>query len=68
MSKSKFKMSLGANELEVEIGSVAELANGACIVRSKDTVILVTASNSKEAREGIDFFPLSVDFEEISHR
>ena len=64
MSKSKFKMSLGANELEVEIGSVAELANGACIVRSKDTVILVTASNSKEAREGIDFFPLSVDFEE----
>lgn len=59
-----FKMKLGENELEVEIGKVAELANGACIVCSKDTVVLVTATNSKEAREGIDFFPLSVDFEE----
>lgn len=59
-----FKMQLGTNVLEVEIGKVAELANGACIVRAKDTVVLVTATNSKEAREGIDFFPLSVDFEE----
>lgn len=57
-------MQLGNNELSVEIGKVAELANGACIVRCKDTVVLVTATNSKEPREGIDFFPLSVDFEE----
>lgn len=60
----KFEMQLGSNTLEVEIGKVAELANGACLVRCKDTVVLVTATNSKEPREGIDFFPLSVDFEE----
>ncbi len=60
----KFEMQLGCNTLEVEIGKVAELANGACIVRCKDTVVLVTATNSKEPRQGIDFFPLSVDFEE----
>lgn len=60
----KFEMQLGSNPLVVEIGKVAELANGACLVRSKDTVVLVTATNSKEPRQGIDFFPLSVDFEE----
>ena len=60
----KFEMQLGNNILEVEIGKVAELANGACLVRCKDTMVLVTATNSKEPREGIDFFPLSVDFEE----
>ncbi len=60
----KFEMLLGANILEVEIGKVAELANGACLLRCKDTVVLVTATNSKDPRQGIDFFPLSVDFEE----
>lgn len=60
----KFEMPLGDKTLEVEIGKVAELANGACIVRCGDTVVLVTATNSKSPREGIDFFPLSVDFEE----
>lgn len=60
----KFEMPLGSGNLEVEIGKVAELANGACLVRCGDTVILVTATNSKTPREGIDFFPLSVDFEE----
>ncbi len=60
----KFEMQLGNNTLEVEIGKVGEVANGACLVRCKDTMVLVTATNSKEPREGIDFFPLSVDFEE----
>ena len=60
----KFEMPLGSGILEVEIGKVAELANGACLVKSGDTVVLVTATNSKNPREGIDFFPLSVDFEE----
>ena len=60
----KFEMPLGDKTLEVEIGKVAELANGACLVRCGDTVVLVTATNSKTPREGIDFFPLSVDFEE----
>ena len=60
----RFEMQLGGKNLEVEIGKVAELANGACIMRCGDTMVLVTATNSKTPREGIDFFPLSVDFEE----
>lgn len=60
----KFEMQLGPNGLEVEIGKLAELSNGACLLRSGDTVVFVSATNSKSPREGIDFFPLSVDFEE----
>lgn len=59
-----FRTSFGERELNVEIGKVAELANGACLLRCGDTVVLVTATNSDAPREGIDFFPLSVDFEE----
>ena len=59
-----FEMPLGNRQLKVEIGKVAELANGACLVSCGDTVVLVTATNSASPREGIDFFPLSVDFEE----
>ncbi|MFC4804368.1 polyribonucleotide nucleotidyltransferase [Filifactor villosus] len=59
-----FRTSFGERELSVEIGKVAELANGACLLRCGDTVVLVTATNSDAPREGIDFFPLSVDFEE----
>ena len=60
----KFEMQLGGKNLEVEIGKVAELANGACLLRCGDTMVLVAATSSKNPREGIDFFPLSVDFEE----
>ena len=59
-----FETSIGGRPLSVEIGKVAELANGACILRSGDTVLLVVASNSEKPREGIDFFPLSVEYEE----
>lgn len=59
-----FEYNLSGRTLSVTIGKVAEQANGACIVRYGDTVVLVTATASKEPREGIDFFPLSVDFEE----
>jgi len=59
-----FKYELAGRDLSVTIGKVAEQANGSCIVRYGDTVVLVTATASKEPREGIDFFPLSVDFEE----
>jgi len=55
---------LGGRELSVEIGKIAELANGSCLLRYGDTVVLVTATASGKAREGIDYFPLSVDFEE----
>lgn len=59
-----YKMDLAGRELSVEIGKVAELANGDCIVRYGDTVVLVTATASEKPRAGIDFFPLSIDYEE----
>lgn len=59
-----FELSLAGRTLKVTIGKVAEQANGACLVQYGDTVVLATATASKEPREGIDFFPLSVDYEE----
>jgi polyribonucleotide nucleotidyltransferase len=59
-----FKMELAGRELVVETGKYAQLANGSALVRYGDTVILSTATASPEPREGIDFFPLSVDYEE----
>src|SRR6202040_1528141 len=50
--------------LSIETGRVAEQANGAEIIRQGDTVVLSTAVMSKEPREGIDFFPLTCDYEE----
>lgn len=60
----QFTYNLAGSELIVTVGKVAEQANGSCILQYGDTVVLVTACASKEPREGIDFFPLSVDFEE----
>ncbi|MDO5755377.1 MAG: polyribonucleotide nucleotidyltransferase [Tissierellia bacterium] len=60
----KYEYQLKNESLEITIGKVAEQANGACLVRWGDTVVLVTATASKEPREGIDFFPLTCDFEE----
>ncbi|SKC52859.1 polyribonucleotide nucleotidyltransferase [[Eubacterium] yurii] len=59
-----FEMQLGGRTLTVETGKLAQMANGACTLRYGDTVLLVTATNSAKPKEGIDFFPLSVDFEE----
>jgi len=59
-----FETEVGGRKLVIEIGKVAKQANGAAIMRYGETVILVTATASKEPREGIDFFPLTVDFEE----
>lgn len=59
-----FTLDLAGRTLKVTIGKVAEQANGACLVQYGDTIVLVTATASKNPREGIDFFPLSVDFEE----
>ncbi|OLS01768.1 polyribonucleotide nucleotidyltransferase [Tissierella creatinophila] len=55
---------LAEKDLKVTIGKVAEQAGGSCLVQYGDTVILATATSSKQPREGIDFFPLSVDYEE----
>ena len=59
-----YTVQLGGRELSVEIGKLAELANGSCLLKYGDTVVLVTATASGKVREGIDYFPLSVDFEE----
>ena len=50
--------------LSIETGEIARQANGAVVVRSGDTIVLVTATASKEPREGMDFFPLTVDYQE----
>ncbi|SHJ29631.1 polyribonucleotide nucleotidyltransferase [Lutispora thermophila DSM 19022] len=59
-----FSMDLAGRKLSIEIGKVAQLADGAVLVRYGDTVVLVTACASDKPKEGIDFFPLSVDYEE----
>jgi len=60
----KFEMELAGRNLVVETGDLAQLANGACLLRYGETVVLSTATASSRPREGIDFFPLSVDYEE----
>ncbi len=60
----KFETELAGRKLVVETGRVAELSNGNAIIRYGDTVVMVNVTASKEPREGIDFFPLSVDYEE----
>ena len=63
MEKS-FRMELTGRPLIVETGKMAKQASGAVLVRYGETVVLVTSTASKEAREGMDFFPLTVDYEE----
>ena len=59
-----YSMELAGRTLTVDIGRVAKQANGAALMHYGDTTVLSTATASKEPREGIDFFPLSVDYEE----
>lgn len=59
-----FKTEFCGRELTVEVGKYAELSNGSCIVRCGDTVVLTNVTMADAPREGIDFFPLGVDFEE----
>lgn len=60
----KWEMSLGGRPLVVEYGQVAKQANAAVLVRYGETVVLVATTMASQAREGIDFFPLLVDYEE----
>ncbi len=60
----KFEMELAGRTLRVDIGRVAKQANGAALMHYGDTVVLSTATASEKPREGIDFFPLSVEYEE----
>ncbi|MGI6696019.1 MAG: polyribonucleotide nucleotidyltransferase [Christensenellales bacterium] len=64
MNYKTYTMDFGGQPLTLEFGKYAEQASGSCLVRYGDTVILVSATVSDKAREGVDFFPLSVDFEE----
>jgi len=59
-----FETQWGGKTLSIEIGKYAAQANGACVVRYGDTVILATATMSSNKREGMDWFPLMVDYEE----
>lgn len=60
----KFTLELAGRTLQVDIGRVAAQANGAAFMHYGDTVVLCTATSSDKPREGIDFFPLSVEYEE----
>ena len=64
MERKIFKTTVGGREMSVEIGAYCGQANGSCIVRCGDTVVMVNATMAKEPREGMDYFPLSVDYEE----
>ncbi|HIY27937.1 MAG TPA: polyribonucleotide nucleotidyltransferase [Firmicutes bacterium] len=59
-----FKTEFAGRPLVVETGKMAQLANGSCLVRYGDTVVHVAVTASEKPRDGIDFFPLSVDYEE----
>ena len=61
---TKFETDLAGRKLVIEPWRVAELSNGNTIVRYGDTVVMVNVTASKEPKEGVDFFPLSVDYEE----
>ena len=60
----RFEMEVGGRPLVIENGKMAKQANGAVLVRYGDTVVLVAVTASAEPREGVDFFPLTVDYEE----
>ena len=60
----KYETTLAGRPFSIETGKIAGLANGSVMVRYGDTVVMVNVTAAKEPKEGIDFFPLSVDYEE----
>ncbi len=64
MNVHKVSTTIGERELSIEIGKLAKQAHGSALVRYGETVVLVTACADKEPREGLDFFPLTVDYRE----
>ena len=59
-----FTTVIGGKEVSVEIGGYCSHSNGECIIRCGDTVVMTNVTMAKAPRDGIDFFPLGVDFEE----
>ena len=64
MEEKRYQLKVGSGEIEVRVGKYAGLANGSCIVKSGETMVMVNVTMSAKPREGMDFFPLGVDFEE----
>lgn len=64
MNYQEFRFTVGGREVVVETGKYAEQANGGCVVRCGETAVMVTVCMSQQPREGMDFFPLQVDYEE----
>ena len=60
----EFKTEIGGREVVVEIGKYAEQTNGSCVVRCGETVVMVNVTMAEKPREGMDYFPLGVDYEE----
>lgn len=60
----KFNLKLDGKDIEIETNSLAEQANGSALVRCGDTLVLVTAVMSRQDREGLNFFPLTVEYQE----
>src|SRR2546426_1791432 len=63
----RIEVDLGERKLKIETGRLAKQADGAAVVQYGDTVVLVTACFAKEPKEGIDFFPLTVDYRENTY-
>ena len=64
MEKKIYKLNTGGKELIVEVRNLAEQANGSVLVRYGDTMILATVVMSEQEKENLDFFPLTVEYEE----
>ena len=64
MTSKQFKLNLQGKEIIVETGKYCGYTNGSCTVRVGESIVMVNTTMSKKPREGMDFFPLSVDFEE----
>ena len=64
MKETTYKTEIGGRQVEIQLGKYCGQASGHCIVRCGDTVVMVNATMSKAPRPGMDFFPLSVDYEE----
>ena len=63
----KYSLDINGNELSVEVGRVANLANGSCVLTLGETVVLATASALRDAKEGVDFLPMTVDVQEKAY-
>ena len=64
MEGKNFELELGSQKIEVHTGKYAEQSNGSCLVKCGDTIVMVNTTMSDKPRDGMDFFPLGVDFEE----